>query len=95
MPLSCKPASMPSTSAGSHRSRRISKATRVPPPKAKSTAAGGQQAVESFIDSNRWLLQVSVGQKVSTGQVLAMLESMKMEILLPSPCDGVERELSL
>ncbi len=26
---------------------------------------------------------------------LAMLESMKMEILLPSPCDGVERELSL
>jgi urea carboxylase len=53
----------------------------------------GQQGVESFIAGNLWQLQVSVGDRVAAGQVLAVLESMKMEILLPSPCDGVVREL--
>lgn len=53
----------------------------------------GQHGVESFIAGNLWQLQVRVGQKVEAGQVLAVLESMKMEILLPSPCDGVVREL--
>jgi urea carboxylase len=53
----------------------------------------GQHAVESHIAGNLWQLRVSVGQRVAAGEVLAVLESMKMEISLESPCGGVVREL--
>jgi urea carboxylase len=53
----------------------------------------GHLGVESFIAGNLWQLQVSVGQAVEAGQVLAVLESMKMEIALQAPCAGVVREL--
>ncbi|EYC52081.1 urea carboxylase [Hylemonella gracilis str. Niagara R] len=55
--------------------------------------AAGQVGVESFIAGNLWQLQVSLGQAVQAGQVLAVLESMKMEIALQAPCKGVVREL--
>ncbi|MFO6421254.1 urea carboxylase [Hylemonella sp. W303a] len=55
--------------------------------------ASGQVGVESFIAGNLWQLQVSLGQAVQAGQVLAVLESMKMEIALHAPCKGVVREL--
>jgi urea carboxylase len=55
--------------------------------------APGQQAVESHIAGNLWQLRVALGQRVAAGEVLAVLESMKMEIALESPCDGVVHEL--
>jgi urea carboxylase len=57
--------------------------------------APGQQAVESHIAGNLWQLRVAVGQRVAAGEVLAVLESMKMEIALESPCDGVVHELRM
>jgi urea carboxylase len=53
----------------------------------------GQHAVESHIAGNLWQLHVAVGQRVAAGETLAVLESMKMEISLDSPCAGVVREL--
>ncbi|WOB06800.1 urea carboxylase [Piscinibacter gummiphilus] len=53
----------------------------------------GQCGVESFVAGNLWQLQVSVGQQVAAGEVLAILESMKMEISLQSPSAGTVREV--
>jgi hypothetical protein len=36
-----------------------------------------------------WKVLVEVGQSVTLGQELFILESMKMEIPVESPCDGV------
>jgi urea carboxylase len=55
--------------------------------------AAGHVAVESHIAGNLWQLRVKVGQRVTAGEVLAVLESMKMEISLISPCSGTVREL--
>lgn len=35
-----------------------------------------------------WELKVKVGDKVTAGQELVILESMKMEVPLVSPCAG-------
>jgi len=53
----------------------------------------GMRAVESQLAGNLWQVQAEVGQRVVTGDVLVVLESMKMEISLGSPCDGVVREI--
>ncbi|WP_339846098.1 urea carboxylase [uncultured Halopseudomonas sp.] len=49
----------------------------------------GQQGVESHIAGNLWQVQVAEGAQVKAGDVLVILESMKMEIPLLAPCDGV------
>ena len=36
-----------------------------------------------------WQIHVQAGDKVSSGQVLVVLESMKMEVPQEAPCDGV------
>jgi biotin carboxyl carrier protein len=38
-------------------------------------------------------IKVQVGEKVTTGQVVALMEAMKMENNLLSPMDGVVREI--
>jgi len=43
--------------------------------------------------ANVWQVSVSQGDAVSEGDTLVILESMKTEIPVPSPCDGVVREL--
>jgi biotin carboxyl carrier protein len=45
--------------------------------------------VKSEITANVWLVQVSVGDTVKTGDHLVVLESMKMEIPVASHVDGV------
>tara|TARA_R110000796_G_scaffold63377_3_gene146559 strand:- start:9527 stop:13126 length:3600 start_codon:yes stop_codon:yes gene_type:complete len=49
----------------------------------------GQQSIESHIAGNLWQVQVAEGAQVKAGDVLVILESMKMEIPLVAPCDGV------
>ncbi|MDR2165670.1 MAG: urea carboxylase [Zoogloeaceae bacterium] len=53
----------------------------------------GETGVESAIAGNLWQVSVEIGHQVRTGDTLAVLESMKMEIPLVSPCDGVVREI--
>ncbi|MFR0693477.1 5-oxoprolinase/urea amidolyase family protein [Enterobacterales bacterium AE_CKDN230030158-1A_HGKHYDSX7] len=53
----------------------------------------GQHAVESHIAGNLWQVQVEAGASVKAGDILVILESMKMEIPLIAPRDGVVREV--
>ncbi|SFI09234.1 urea carboxylase [Pseudomonas syringae] len=49
----------------------------------------GQQGVDSHIAGNLWQVQVQPGDHVEAGDVLVILESMKMEIPLLAPIAGV------
>lgn len=42
-----------------------------------------------------WKIMVSEGEKVSEGNELLIMESMKMEIPIISPCDGVIKEIKV
>ncbi|MBD9563863.1 urea carboxylase [Pseudomonas sp. PDM09] len=55
--------------------------------------ADGQQSVDSHIAGNLWQVQVQAGSRVVAGDVLVILESMKMEIPLLAPMAGVVREI--
>jgi urea carboxylase len=51
--------------------------------------------VESPISGNLWQVQAAVGSHVRAGDVLVVLESMKMEIPLLAPCDGVVQQVNV
>ena len=53
----------------------------------------GQHGVESHIAGNLWQVQVNAGERVKAGDMLVILESMKMEIPLLAPIDGVVSEI--
>jgi len=53
----------------------------------------GQVAVDSELAGNLWQVPVSVGQSVAAGDVLLIIESMKMEIAVCAPCAGTVCEL--
>ena len=53
----------------------------------------GEQGVESPISGNLWQVQTAAGSRVRAGDVLVVLESMKMEIPLLAPCDGVIQQV--
>ncbi|HEV2369628.1 MAG TPA: biotin/lipoyl-binding carrier protein [Acidimicrobiales bacterium] len=44
--------------------------------------------VRAEITANVWQVHVEVGQQVSEGDTIAILESMKMEIPVESPASG-------
>jgi biotin carboxyl carrier protein len=49
--------------------------------------------VVAEIAANVWQVPVEVGQPVATGDTIAILESMKMEIPVESPVAGTVAEL--
>ncbi|HEX3773537.1 MAG TPA: urea carboxylase [Polyangiaceae bacterium] len=53
----------------------------------------GAQIVESGVPGSIWKVLVSAGQRVEKGQTLAIVESMKMELAVESPVDGVVLEV--
>ncbi|RRV42455.1 urea carboxylase [Pseudomonas sp. o96-267] len=53
----------------------------------------GQHAIESHVAGNLWQVQVEPGAQVQAGDVLVILESMKMEIPLTAPMAGTVREV--
>lgn len=55
--------------------------------------AAGQHAIESHVAGNLWQVQVEPGAQVQAGDVLVILESMKMEIPLTAPMAGTVREV--
>ncbi|KIQ56634.1 urea carboxylase [Pseudomonas fluorescens] len=62
-------------------------------PSEDSLLTEGQLSVDSHIAGNLWQVQVQVGARVAVGDVLVILESMKMEIPLLAPSAGVVREV--
>jgi urea carboxylase len=55
--------------------------------------APGTEAVESHVPGSVWKLEVKAGERVKRGQTLLIVESMKMEIAVEAPNDGVVVEL--
>jgi urea carboxylase len=53
----------------------------------------GTEAVESHVPGSVWKLEVKAGERVKRGQALLIVESMKMEISVEAPSDGVVVEL--
>jgi len=49
--------------------------------------------VEAQITGNVWKIQVAVGDSVSEGDELVILESMKMEIPVEAPANGTVAEI--
>ncbi len=49
--------------------------------------------VASDVSGNVWKVEVVVGQQVKEGDILAIIESMKMEIPVEAPKDGVVVEI--
>ncbi len=49
--------------------------------------------VDSSVSGSVWQTSVKVGQKVNTGDVLLVLESMKMEINISAPCAGTVTQI--
>jgi len=53
------------------------------------------ERVEAEMVANVWKVLVQEGQQVSAGETLVILESMKMEIPVESPTDGVVGEIGV
>jgi acetyl-CoA carboxylase biotin carboxyl carrier protein len=49
--------------------------------------------VPAHITGTVWKVEVSVGQKVAAGDVLVILESMKMEMPVEAPDAGTVKEI--
>ena len=49
--------------------------------------------IEAHITGNVWKIEVAVGDEVSDGDTVVILESMKMEIPVESEDDGVVKEI--
>jgi acetyl-CoA carboxylase biotin carboxyl carrier protein len=49
--------------------------------------------VEAHITGNVWKIVVAVGDRVSDGDTVAILESMKMEIPVEAEDDGTVKEI--
>lgn len=57
-------------------------------------AAVGAKVVASPMDGMLVQLRVEAGQQVAEGQPLAILEAMKMEVVLPAPCSGTVKHVA-
>jgi biotin carboxyl carrier protein len=64
-----------------------------PAPKRAAPAAGG--AVVAPISGKILAIKVKVGDAVTAGQVVLILEAMKMENNVPAPTDGVVKEIAV
>lgn len=62
-----------------------------PAPAAQSTVAG--EKVASPMPGTILAVNVAVGQSVKSGDVLFVLEAMKMENEIVAPCDGTVKQL--
>lgn len=53
----------------------------------------GMTKIYSEITGSVWKVEVQAGQAVQAGQTLLVVESMKMEIPVESPCAGTVQEI--
>jgi len=58
------------------------------------SASGGTE-VPASVNGNVWKILVKAGDKVEKGQVVAILEAMKMEIDIEAPCAGTIASLNV
>ena len=71
-------------------------AAATPPKSAPSASApAGANAVSAPMPGTILEIKVSAGQTVKKGDVICVLEAMKMENDIPAPCDGVVASISV
>eukprot|EP01133_Synstelium_polycarpum_P010966 gene10966-12775_t len=63
------------------------------PQGADTPLQANEYSIDSHIAGNLWQVQVSAGERVAAGDVLVILESMKMEIPVVAPFAGTVREI--
>ena len=63
-------------------------------PEEEQAIPDGCYGLDSQVTGSVWQWQVNPGDKVSKGQLLGVLESMKMEIAIPSPVEGTVKEVT-
>lgn len=51
--------------------------------------------IESEVTGTVWKLETTVGERIARNQVIMIIESMKMEIPVESPCDGTLTALTV
>ena len=59
------------------------------PPPEESSVPEGCEAVSAGISGNIWKVPAVEGKRVKAGEVLVIIEAMKMEITVLAPSDGV------
>ena len=64
-------------------------------PAAPVAAAEGETAVNSPMPGNIFKVECKVGQSVNAGDVLIVLEAMKMEIEVSAPCAGTVKAIAV
>ena len=64
------------------------KAAPAPAPKAAAAAPAGAEVISAPMPGNINDVRVSAGQQVKKGDILVILEAMKMENEIKAPCDG-------
>jgi pyruvate carboxylase subunit B len=64
------------------------------PAPAAAPSAGGTE-VPATVNGNVWKILVKVGDKVEQGQVIAILEAMKMEIDIEAPASGTVNSIAV
>ena len=55
--------------------------------------ADDEEAIESIMSGNIWKIEVKVGDEVEVGEVLVILESMKMEVEIETEYSGVVSQI--
>ncbi len=63
--------------------------------RAKSSGAGGPDTIESPLQGNMWKVLVKQGDTVTEGQLLCIIEAMKMENEITAHKDGMIAELPI
>jgi oxaloacetate decarboxylase alpha subunit len=66
-----------------------------PAPSAAAAPAGDAEPVTAPLAGNIWKVEVSAGQQVEEGEVLLILEAMKMETQIVAPKAGVVSAISV
>ena len=69
--------------------------TQTATPAATPATNGAGTQVGATVSGNVWKLLVSVGDKVEKGQVVSILEAMKMEIDIEAPCSGTITDVAV
>jgi len=65
------------------------------PSAAPVTASGDQQEIKALLPGNVWKIVMNQGQSVNEGDVIMILESMKMEIDVVAPSGGVIKSINV